>query len=186
MPTLIMLAGSNGAGKSTFYESFLKDKSLPFINADNLAKELNLDPYEAARMASDIREQMVSQGMSFISETVFSDPVGDKVSFLENASRAGYEVTLIFIGIESVDLSRERVASRVRAGGHNVPSEKLEQRYSRTLQNLSQAIATLPRVILFDNSQFDMPFRFVSEYRNGKCHKKGKEPTPHWASSAEP
>lgn len=181
-----MLAGSNGAGKSTFYESFLKDKSLPFINADNLAKELSLDAYEAARMASDIREQMVMQGMSFISETVFSDPVGDKVSFLEKAARAGYQVTLIFIGIESVDLSQERVASRVRAGGHDVPVKKLQQRYSRTLRNLDRAIATLPRVILFDNSQYDTPFRFVSEYRNGRCLKKGDGQPPRWASSVEP
>ena len=181
-----MLAGSNGAGKTTFYESFLKDKSLPFINPDNLAKEFKLDPYEAARMASDIREQMVSQSMSFISETVFSDPVGDKVSFLENAADAGYQVSLIFIGIESVDLSKERVASRVRAGGHNIPAEKLQQRYSRTLRNLSLAIATLPRVILFDNSQFDSPFHFVAEYKNGKCHKKGKEPKPNWASAVVP
>jgi len=78
------------------------------------------------------------------------------------------------------DLAAERVASRVRAGGHDVPLDKILARYARTLDNLEKAILRLPRVTLFDNSSFDDPFRFIAEFRNGKLYSKGDLP-PRWA-----
>ncbi len=176
-----MLAGPNGAGKTTFYRTFLEDKQLPFINADHLAGSLHIDAYEAARVAEQVRRKMVSRAESFISETVFSDPVGAKVEFLQEAVRQGYEVTLLFIGIESAALSKARVQARVMVGGHDVPAEKLMKRYDRTLLNLGRAIPVLPRVILYDNSQADAPYRFVAEFRDGKMTRAGREPPPRWA-----
>ncbi len=139
-PTLVMLAGSNGAGKSTFYETYLSHLDLPFLNADILAKELNVDSYEAARRVAALRDFHIQQQKGFITETVLSDPVGEKVQFLKQAAAAGFDVTLVFIGIDSVDLSKKRVKTRVSAGGHDVPVDKLETRYARTLQNLEQFV----------------------------------------------
>ncbi len=167
-PILIMLAGPNGAGKTTFYQSFLAHLPLPFINADHLARTFNLDPYEAAEEADRVRRAFVERGQGFISETVLSDPEGAKLDFLVEAAGKGFDVHLIFISIHDVDLSVKRVEDRVRAGGHDVPKDKLLSRFERTQRNLLKACRVLPRVTIFENSSFTRPFRFVAEYRNGK------------------
>jgi predicted ABC-type ATPase len=178
-----MLAGPNGAGKTTFYTAFLQDKGLPFINADRIAAELSLDAYEAAEYANCLRANFLARKESFISETVFSDPVGQKVMFLQDAVKQGYAVTLFYIGIASADLSAKRVATRVRAGGHDVPVEKLAKRYQRSLRNLEKAAAILPRVILYDNSDFIEPYKVVAEFRSGKVFRKTNGKIPDWAHS---
>ena len=88
---LIVLAGSNGAGKSTFFKQILEPLGVHFVNADLLARELNPDDpstvaYEAAALADQERRQLVEMGESFCMETVFSDPVGDKLHFSERSS----------------------------------------------------------------------------------------------------
>jgi predicted ABC-type ATPase len=88
-PIIIALAGSNGAGKSTFYDSYLADSGLRFINADVLSSSLGLSPYEAADLAASIRKQLVVQQESFIFETVLSDPLGDKVGHLASYATQG-------------------------------------------------------------------------------------------------
>ncbi len=166
-PLLIALAGSNGAGKTTFFEAHLADTGLRFVNADNLAAELGIPPYEAAQLADAIRRTLVAKGESFIFETVFSDPIGEKVHFLEEAVQSGHHVALIFIRIRDVEISRQRVSIRVAQGGHEVPDEKLDARFSRTLANLQRAIEALPLVMIFDNSDLAMPFRHEATWVDG-------------------
>ena len=144
-PIVIALAGPNGAGKSTFYHAHLAAAGLRFINADVISHELALVPYEAAGVADALRRELLSQGESFVFETVLSDPVGDKVAFLEEAARRGHMVVLCYIGIANAAQSTERVAMRVSQGGHDVPDDKLLGRYSRTLDNLRAAIPRDPR-----------------------------------------
>ncbi len=168
LPSLVMLAGPNGAGKTTFYEAYLADKNLPFINADQLAARFNLEPYPAARMAGEMRSALIDERISFVTETVFSDPVGSKLGLLKRAVDSGYEVTLIFIGLSCVELSRLRVHSRVSAGGHFVPAEKLPGRYERSLLNLKAAISCVPRVLIYDNSSISDCFRLIADCRAGQ------------------
>jgi predicted ABC-type ATPase len=176
-----MIAGPNGAGKSTFVDAYLSHLDLPFLNADLLASKVGIDAYQAARQIAAIRDQYIQEGVGFITETVFSDPVGEKVSVLESAVSKGFNVDLIYIGIDSPRQSKLRVAGRVAAGGHDVPTEKLEGRYYRSLENLKRAILTLPRVILYDNSSYDHPYRFLAEYRNGHLHRESPQDKPTWA-----
>jgi predicted ABC-type ATPase len=166
-PTIIALAGSNGAGKSTFYETQLASLGWPFVNADLLAKELSLDPYEAAELAKQQRAKLVEQKASFIFETVFSDPVGEKVRFLQDASNSGYHVLLSFVAIQYPETSIQRVGMRVSQGGHDVPIEKLRSRHARTLENLKLAIRCLPQVRIFDNSDLSKPYEHVATFING-------------------
>ena len=180
-PLLVMLAGPNGAGKSTFYESHLSTLGLPFLNADVLAALTGMGSYEAAARIADARRVFVGRRTGFVTETVLSDPVGEKVNFLADAATAGFDVHLIYIGIDGAHAAAERVAARVRAGGHAVPMEKILARYPRTLVNLEQAIARLPRVTLYDNSSFAEPFRWLAEFRAGKTHAMAKGRPPHWA-----
>jgi len=179
-PRLILLAGPNGAGKSTFYEAYLSHLDLPFYNADVLARQLDIDAYTAAKQIAAIRDLCIENKTSFITETVFSDPVGEKISVLQHAEKMGFNVDLIYIGIHSPQQSGERVASRVSAGGHDVPSEKLEGRYTRSLENLKRAIQVLPRVLVYDNSSRKTPHRFVAEFRKGEPYRISEQDPPHW------
>jgi predicted ABC-type ATPase len=178
-PIVVAVAGPNGAGKSTFYEAHLRSAGLRFVNADDLARELGVDPYQAAEVAGQLRKALVEQGESFVFETVFSDPVGDKLEFLKRAERKGYTVVLCFIGLDGPGLSEERVAMRVLQGGHDVPSDKLRARYPRTLANLAKAIKELAHVLVFDNSDMGRPFRKVVTFERGKLFEK-RTPLPRW------
>jgi predicted ABC-type ATPase len=178
-PIVMAIAGPNGAGKSTFYHAHLSAAGLRFVNADVMARELALAPYEAARVADALRRELLSQGESFVFETVFSDPVGNKVAFLEEAARRGHIVVLCYIGLASATQSTQRVAMRVSQGGHDVPDDKLLSRYSRTLDNLRAAILRLPHVLVYDNSDLRAPFRPVAVFDHGQVRDL-QEPVPEW------
>ena len=178
-PVVVALAGPNGAGKSTFFEAHLKSSGLRFLNADVLAREFDIGAYDAAKMAAALRNEMIRQRESFVFETVFSDPVGDKLAFLKQAAVSGYAVVLCFIGIADACKSEERVAMRVSQGGHEVPTEKLMARFPRTIANLSAGIRELPCVLVFDNDDLRMPIRHVAVFANG-CPALLTQPLPSW------
>jgi predicted ABC-type ATPase len=181
-PILVALAGPNGAGKTTFYHVHLQPAGLRFVNADALARVLNLEPYAAARAADVVRRELLDQRESFVFETVFSDPAGDKLSFLKEAVLAGYTVVLCFIGISDATTSEERVAMRVSQGGHDVPTDKLVARFPRTLANLKSAIRALPHDLIFDNQDLRNPFHRVAVFENGQM-TFAVAPLPRWLSN---
>ena len=181
---LLVVAGPNGAGKSTFVETFLKPTGILVVNPDEVARGLSPEApeaigYEAARVADTWRRDLVARGVSFCMETVFSDPHGAKLDFLKECQSKGYVVTLIFIGLDSADLSRGRVMERVEAGGHDVPDEKIVTRFPRTFTNLRHALSFVNQALLFDNSSADEPYRFVAEFRDGKRRRR-KGYCPAW------
>jgi len=178
-PIVVALAGPNGAGKTTFYHAHLAPAGLRFVNADVLAGEFKVDAYAAARLADALRRELVRRRESFVFETVFSDPAGEKLRLLTEAGTAGYAVVLCFIGLESAALSEERVAMRVSQGGHDVPTDKLLSRYPRTLANLKAALRALPHVLIYDNSDLADPFRRVALYQDGRCVERA-ENLPAW------
>lgn len=139
-PDLVLLAGPNGAGKSTFYEIHLRAAGLPFLNSDVVVGELGVSDYEASQALDEIRDLYIERQISFISETVFSDPVGAKVSMLRRAMDAGFSVRLIYVGLDSPALAEARVSHRVGNGGHAVPPDKIAARYPRSLANLALAL----------------------------------------------
>ncbi len=178
-PIIVAIAGPNGAGKTTFFHAHLASAGLRFVNADTLGDELALDPYEAALLAHELRLALAARKESFVFETVFSDPVGDKIAFLEEAVLNGYEVALCYIGLSNSEQSLERVAMRVSQGGHDVPTEKLSARFPRTLANLRAAVARLPHALIYDNSDLSKPHRLAAIFDRGKLQQL-REPVPEW------
>jgi predicted ABC-type ATPase len=178
-PIVVAVAGPNGAGKSTFYHSHLRGSGLQFVNADVLAAGLGIHAYAAAKQAHELRQALVQQRESFIFETVFSDPAGDKVNFLKDAASRGYTVALFFIGIDGPDTSDMRVSMRVAKGGHDVPRDKLLQRFPRSLQNLKLAVSALDHVYILDNCSLLNPFRLVARFESRKAVVL-KRPLPVW------
>ena len=112
-------------------------------------------------------------------------PVGDKLSFLKHAVDAGYAVVLCFIGISSAEVSAQRVAMRVSQGGYDVPTEKIEAWYGRTLSNLGRAIGELPFVLVYDNEDLRRPFRLAAAFEHGRSLRSSR-PAPSWLGPQMP
>jgi predicted ABC-type ATPase len=184
-PVQLVLTGSNGSGKSTFFESYLRSSGLPFVNADEIAKKLGLEApegaYEAAQRATQQRIDFENEGVSFVFETVFSDTGGHKLAEFKRAQTVGYAVAMIFIGIDSSDLSRARVMNRVARGGHDVPDDKLDERYPRTLANLRMALKALDWVLLLDNNSAHNPYQAIALVSRGQLVWSIEGVLPNWA-----
>jgi len=183
-PQLWVLAGGNGAGKSTFYREFLKPRGVAFVNADEIARTLGganavQAGYEASAVAAALRERLVKERESFCFETVFSHP--SKVEFLGLAKALDYEIQLVIVHLENDVLNRARVRQRVSEGGHDVPPEKVVSRIPRTLAKLRVAVTLCDRVYALDNSRYDAPFLRVFTHVAG-CTTVHVDPLPPWAA----
>lgn len=183
MPQLWILAGGNGAGKSTFFQLALEPRGVKLINADLIARIIHperpeLVSYEAAGLAEKIRNTMLQQKTSFCFETVFSHP--SKIDFIARAKAIGYEVIVIYIHLASAQLNASRVWQRVSEGGHRVPAEKIHSRIPRSMEYVATALPLSDEVRILDNSFRDDPFRQVAVVRRGRC-VWSIDPLPLWA-----
>lgn len=181
---LWLLAGGNGAGKSTFYRLQLAPLELPFINADVIAREVfpnnpEAHSYQAAQIAQEMRNELIIEGRSFCFETVFSHP--SKIDFVAKAKSLGYEIILVFIHLETFELNKARIAQRIEEGGHFVPDEKVESRIPRTLQHIRTVLPLCDHVRLLDNSLASDPFRPISTYQNNYWEHQQTH-LPSWAN----
>ncbi|MFT4927097.1 MAG: putative ABC-type ATPase [Phenylobacterium sp.] len=169
--SLWLLSGGNGAGKTTFFNQFLKPRGVAFVNADEIAKDVFPDApeansYNAAQIAQKMRYDLLSQGRSFCFETVFSHP--SKIDFVAKAKALGYCINLVFIHVDNPDLNVARVINRVKEGGHTVPEDKIRTRLPRTLKNVAVAAQLSDNFIAFDNSSLEKPFQKVLTKKNGQ------------------
>jgi predicted ABC-type ATPase len=125
-----------------------------------------VDSYVAASMVDLIRGHLIQCGRSFSLETVMSHR--SKVRVLESAQATGYRTYLYFIATESPELNIRRVQSRVLEGGHDVPQEKVVERYRRCLDLLPEAVAYATRAFVFDNSGRE-PVWLAEYHPDGSC-----------------
>ena len=186
MPTqkqLWLLAGGNGAGKSTFYRLYLQPHGIHFINADIIAAQI--DPqspeqvsYQAALLAEQLRNDLLDQNISFCFETVFSHP--SKIDFLAKAKAKGYQIIIVYIHLENDDLNQARVKQRVSEGGHDVPADKIISRIPRTIKNIRKALPLADVAYFLDNSSRRDPFIPIATIKNGVLQEKVR-PLPDWA-----
>lgn len=180
---LWMLVGGNGAGKSTFYHQKLQPMGMPFINADLIAREVFPDDpevhsYDAAKIAENMRLELLQLGHSFCFETVFSHP--SKIDFMAQAKALGYQLIMVMIHVEPTGLNLARISQRVADGGHNVPADKVEARIPRMLEHVRIAIPLCDQVRVLDNSRLDTPFRPILTIKGGK-RTVHLSPLPRWA-----
>jgi predicted ABC-type ATPase len=109
-----------------------------------------IDSYLAATVAEFLRQKLLAERASFTFETVMSHR--SKVDILKAARLQGYRTYLYFIATETPRINIDRVRLRVSSGGHDVPEDKIVERYERSLQLLPEAIYRSDRAFLFDNS----------------------------------
>jgi len=153
-PILYVVAGPNGAGKTTFAKRFLPHyvRCLDFINPDLIAS--GLSPFapervrlEAGRLMLTRTHQYASAGRSFAIETTLAGR--SYLPMLKRLKARSYSMHLFYLWLPSVDLAVQRVADRVRQGGHNIPESDIRRRFSKSLRNLFQLYRQV-----FDSLQF--------------------------------
>ena len=159
---LWVLTGGNGAGKTTFYNLFLAPQGIKLLNADIIASAIGPENpekvgYEAARVAEQIREELLQLGIPFCFETVFSHV--SKIDFVAKARALGYEIILVYIHLDTSELNEARVYQRVTEGGHNVPVNKIHSRIPRTMKHIAAVLPRATEARLLDNSDRDNPFQ---------------------------
>ena len=157
-PTIYVIAGCNGAGKTTFAKEFLPKevKCLRFLNADEMARGLSpLNPAAGAARAArlllgEIRSAIQAR-QTFGLETTLSGLTYRRM--LLNAREQVYAVKLFYLWLPSATVAIRRVRERVRKGGHSVPVADIRRRYTRSIHNLMRHYLPLADAwTVFDNS----------------------------------
>lgn len=168
-PRMILIAGPNGSGKSTLTNK-LMSKGFDFgiyINPDEIAARLSGSDIERTRLAQGMadaqRLKLRSAGVSHSFESVMSHP--SKIDYMVQAKADGFDVMLVFVGIDDPQTNIQRVANRVKSGGHPVPIDKILARYARTMDMLFDAAMTANHALIFDNSG-DEGIKLIAEVKN--------------------
>ena len=187
MPTYIIFAGVNGAGKTSIYKSiyYNENKDEKRINTDEMVarigswKDSNLQ-IKCAREAVKLIKHYILQGISFNQETTLSGrSIIKNINF---AKEKGFYIVMNYIGLESTELAKERVKIRVNKGGHGIPDKDIERRYYDSLKNLDAVIDICDEVNIYDNSEV---LREVIYLKNGTITWKDKK-IPNWANNILP
>ena len=164
---LYIIAGCNGAGKTTASYTVLPDilECREFVNADEIAKGLSpFNPesvaFEAGRLMLQRIDDLLKANETFSIETTLATK--SYVNLVHRAQRQGYFVHLIFFWLESPELAINRVAERVSKGGHNIPEDVIRRRYAAGLKNLFERFANeVDLWMIYDNSR--TPRTFVAQ-----------------------
>jgi predicted ABC-type ATPase len=187
-PTMFVLAGPNGAGKSTLHQVILAPRlgpRVPFVNADEIQKAELEDrsmqaAYRAAAIAEQRRRELIGKRRSFVTESTFSHP--SKLALVDDALREGWRVVIHHVGVREAALSVERVASRVQHGGHDVPLDKIVERFERSQPLIRDAVLRAHRGYVWDNSLLGRAPRLQLEFRMGQLAWVGPE-VEAWAAA---
>ncbi|NEQ85554.1 MAG: Zeta toxin family protein [Moorea sp. SIO2I5] len=156
-PEIYVIGGCNGSGKTTFaLNTFPNISNVEFINADIIAAQLNpSNPDVVAIQASRIMLQrlktLAQQKLSFAFETTLA--ARSFAPFLRECQAQGYQINLIYVWLNTVELAITRVALRVASGGHNIPEDVIRRRYDRGIKNFLEIYSKIADCWqVYDNS----------------------------------
>ena len=158
-PCIYVLAGTNGAGKSSVAGAALRESGADYFNPDEATlRILKANPgisimeansaawYEGKRLL----ERAISERLDFAFETTLG---GNTIpDLLKKALSTGLEVRLWFVGLSTPELHIARVRARVAKGGHDIPEDKIRERYDRSRVNLIELMPAITELRVFDNS----------------------------------
>jgi len=155
VPLLTIIAGPNGSGKSTLTKSVDFDGRDRLLDPDAVARVLNpMNPPAAAIAAGrEVLKTIASyldSGVSFAVETTLSG--NGNIDLISTAKSRGYEVHLVFIGVDTPEVSVSRVLNRTTRGGHFVPEADVRRRYERSLANAGRGLRLAGVATFYDNS----------------------------------
>ena len=180
-PTVVVIAGPNGAGKSTAAPFLLKQALgiLEFVNADQIAAGLSAySPetvsFEAGRIMLKRLHDLAAAKVSFAFESTLSSRTF--ALFLTRCKAQGYKVQIFYVALPSAELAVNRVALRVKLGGHNIPQPDIERRFQRSLHNLHNLYLPLAdRWTVLDNASGTL-----TRIAHGTAYRTYVEDTEKW------
>ena len=181
-PTLCVVAGPNGSGKTTTTIQLLNNEwaadSL-YINPDNIAQETFGDwnspeaVLKAAEESTRLRYECLEQGRDFVFETVFSAP--EKLEFLRKAK--------FYVCTSDPAINVARLTQRYLNCGHEVPISKIILRYYKSLVNVNKAITFVDRAYVYDNSVDNQLPHLLFRTTDGQLFKQYTNDIPEWAKT---
>ena len=163
-PEIVVFAGPNGSGKSTI-TTILRPVEMDYINADDIQRILHCDTLSAAKLAEQQREEHLSNGRDFCFETVLS--TDRNLKLLKRAREAGFFIRCYYVLTADPQINVARVASRVSAGGHDVPVQSILDRYDRALDLVRELVPLCDVCHIYDNSG-ERPYRIFKK-RKAQC-----------------
>ena len=172
------------AGRSTYDDSVKACFGSGAIRVDNDCVKFEataVNSYTIALFTNFLQQSAIRRGESFSQETVFSHP--SKIEALRMAQEAGYRTYLYFIATDSGQINLRRVANRHSQGGHDVPAEKIVERYKRSLAQVKYAIPVLSRAYFFDNSGPQMIYLGQYSQEDGFEFSVTPDRLPRWFRS---
>lgn len=184
MKRYVIIAGVNGAGKSTLYQIHDNFKDMPRVNVDEIVREFGdwrniRDVFSAGKIAVEKISQYMSEGIAFNQETTLCGK-----SIIKNILKAkelGYFIELHYVGVDSVEIAKERVKHRVKNGGHGIPEKDIEKRYMESFKQLNSILEACDLAAFYDNTE---NFRRFAICRNGKLVRISHA-VPEWFSKVE-
>lgn len=158
MPKLFIIAGCNGAGKTTASYTILPEilDCVEYVNADEIARGLSpfnpgLAQIRASKIMIDRIQELIEKHATFGIETTLSTKALARI--VVQAQNAGYQVTVVFMWLSLPELAIERVSLRVKSGGHNVPVDTIRRRYGMGIDNMFKVyIPICDYWVIIDNS----------------------------------
>lgn len=158
MPTLYVIAGCNGAGKTTASYALLPEilQEIEFVNADEIARGISpFHPegvaFQAGRVMLTRIRTLLAKRVSFALETTLSTKIYRNL--LTDAQEQGYTVVILFLWLNSITLAKDRVKNRVQKGGHDIPDPVITRRYFRGLENFFNLYQPIAHYwMVYDNS----------------------------------
>lgn len=162
----------------------LRSGNLAFSQNRLELRDVRINSYIASAASDFIRGKLIQAKASFTLETVMSHP--GKVDLLIQAQAAGYRTYLYFIATDDPAINISRVRNRVLLGGHDVPADRIEKRYYRSLDLLMNAIRNTNRAYIFDNSgdNEDKKHTWLAEITEGKELELKTDRVPSWFKRA--
>ncbi|MCI5959408.1 MAG: zeta toxin family protein [Lachnospiraceae bacterium] len=179
MKKYILIAGVNGAGKSTLYRTLDSLQQMERINTDEIIRSFGdwnnpADVLKAGKIAVAKIKDCFEKGITFNQETTLCGNV--VVKNIELARKLGYEVELHYVGVDTVEIAKERIAYRVAHGGHGISDSDVERRYKESFEQLNKLKSNCDLVILYDNTNV---FERFAIYKNGNFWGEEKK-FPLW------
>jgi predicted ABC-type ATPase len=156
---MYVFAGNNGSGKSTIRNLIVDRLGISVnIDPDALARRINpIHPekyrFSAGKDAIRLAKECIAKRRDFSIETTLAG--GNAIRLIKEAKRNGFEITMFYIGLGDPYLNIERVAARVRNGGHDIPTEDIIKRHTTSMENLLRNIELVDNLVVIDNSSLD-------------------------------
>ena len=180
MPTLFVVAGPNGCGKSTLTRTTWFT-GVEVIDPDAIARAMTPGtPAQAAREALRQRQAALRAGRTHLVETTLAG--SGILRLMEAARTADYRIELHYVCLDSPDHALNRIRNRVALGGHDVPEPDVRRRFTRSLTHLPAAIARSDEARLYNNTDPDRPHREIAILLG--ADRWTAERLPGWATAA--